>query len=214
VNPLESCFLYGIVDLSYVAPDRIAPVTARLIEGGADILQLRAKEHSKAEIVRFAKAMLPLTRPAGVRLILNDYPDLLREVDADGCHVGQEDCGIAQARTMAGRTCIVGKSTHLVDQAVAAATEGADYIGFGPLFSTATKPDAEAIGLTEIRVVHELVQLPIYCIGGVKLANLPEILGAGCKRVCIVSELLLAQDVAGRTAQVKSMLVGKNRQFH
>jgi thiamine-phosphate pyrophosphorylase len=207
VNSLESCFLYGVVDLAYVAPDRIAAVTTRLIEGGADILQLRAKEHTKGEIVRFAKAMVPLARPAGVPLILNDYPDLLREVDADGCHVGQDDCDIAQARRMAGRTCIVGKSTHMVDQAVAAVTEGADYIGFGPLFPTATKPDAEAIGLTEIRAVHELVKLPIYCIGGVKLANLPEILGAGCKRVCIVSDLLLAEDVAGRTAEVKSLLV-------
>jgi thiamine-phosphate pyrophosphorylase len=209
VNPLTSCFLYGIVDLSYVAPNHVAHVTARLIEGGVDILQLRAKDCSKSEILSFAKAMVPITRSAGVPLILNDYPDLLREVDADGCHVGQEDVAVDEAREMAGRGCIVGKSTHSVAQAEAAENEGADYIGFGPLFPTATKPNARAIGLADIRAVHEQVKLPIYCIGGVKLTNLPNILGAGCKRVCIVSELLLAGDVAKRTAEVRSVLVGE-----
>ncbi|HKM57261.1 MAG TPA: thiamine phosphate synthase, partial [Chthoniobacterales bacterium] len=167
MNALESCFLYGIVDLSYVAPDQVAIVTSRLIEGGADILQLRAKEFSKSEILNFAKAMVPLTRSAGVPLILNDYPDLLRDVDADGCHVGQEDFGVDQARELAGRNCIVGRSTHTVAQAAAAANEGADYIGFGPLFPTATKPNAAAIGLADIRAVHDQVKLPIFCIGGV-----------------------------------------------
>jgi thiamine-phosphate pyrophosphorylase len=87
-----------------------------------------------------------------------------------------------------------------------AAAEGADYIGFGPLFPTGTKPTAKAIGLTELQMLHELVKLPIYCIGGVKLENLREIVRAGAKRVCIVSDLLLAADVAKRTAEVKSAL--------
>jgi thiamine-phosphate pyrophosphorylase len=194
------------VDLGYVAPDQVAMVTARLLKGGIDILQLRAKEYPKAEIVKYAEAMLPLTKADGVPLILNDYPDLLREVDADGCHVGQEDFGVADARTRAGRSCIVGKSTHTLAQAQSAETEGADYIGFGPLFPTGTKPTAKAVGLTEVRMLHEQVKLPIYCIGGVKLENLPEIVRAGAHRVCIVSDLLLAADVAKRTAEVKSAL--------
>jgi thiamine-phosphate pyrophosphorylase len=206
VNPLRSCFLYGIVDLGYVAPDRVAMVTARLLHGGIEILQLRAKEYPKAEIVKYAEAMLPLTKAAGVPLILNDYPDLLREVDADGCHVGQEDFGVADARVRAGRNCIVGKSTHTLAQAQTAETEGADYIGFGPLFPTGTKPTAKAVGLTGVRMLHEQVKLPIFCIGGVKLENLRGIMRAGAKRVCIVSDLLLAVDVAKRTAEVKSAL--------
>jgi thiamine-phosphate pyrophosphorylase len=94
----------------------------------------------------------------------------------------------------------------MLAQAQAAEREGADYIGFGPLFPTGTKPTAKAIGLTEIRTLHEQVKLPIYCIGGVKLANLREILRAGARRVCIVSDLLLASDVARQTAEVKSTL--------
>jgi thiamine-phosphate pyrophosphorylase len=207
VKPLTQCFLYGIVDLGYVPPDKVATVTVQLLQGGIDILQLRAKAHLKTEIVRFAETMLPLTRAAGVPLILNDYPDLLRAVDAEGCHVGQEDFCIAEARDLAGRDCIVGKSTHTLAQARAAAPEGADYIGFGPLFPTGTKPAAKAIGLTEIRTLHEQVQLPIYCIGGVTLENLGEILRAGAERVCLVSDLLLASNVTNRTAAVKSALL-------
>jgi thiamine-phosphate pyrophosphorylase len=209
VNLLSSYFLYGIVDLGYVVPDRVATVTTRLIDGGIDILQLRAKQRSKAEIVRFAEAMLPITRGAGVPLILNDHPDLLRDVDADGCHVGQEDLGVDAVRDLVQRSCIIGKSTHSLAEALAAEKEGADYIGFGPLFPTATKPDAKPIGLSDIRAVHQQVRVPIFCIGGIKLDNLPEILLAGCKRVCIVSELLLASDVAKRTREVKSVLVSQ-----
>ena len=181
-------------------PDTVAAVTARLLQGGLDVLQLRAKGSPKTEIVKCAEVMLPLTKAAQVPLILNDYPDLLREFDADGCHVGQEDFGIAEARELAGRNCIVGKSTHTLAQALAAEREGADYIGFGPLFATATKPTAKAVGLAELQMLHEQVKLPIYCIGGVKLENLREIVSAGAKRVCIVSDLLLAADV-GQTGQ-------------
>ena len=203
MKPLSSCFLYGIVDLGYVTVDKVATVTTQLVQGGVDILQLRAKEHSKLEIVRCAQAMLPLTKAAGIPLIINDHPDLLREVDAEGCHVGQEDFSVAEARDLAGRICIVGRSTHSTEQARAAQRERADYIGFGPLFPTATKPLAKEIGLSEIRTLHEEVQLPIFVIGGVKLRNLGEIIHAGARRVCMVSDLLLATDVAKQTAEVK-----------
>jgi thiamine-phosphate pyrophosphorylase len=202
--------LYGIVDLNYVAPADVRRVTEQLLSGGIDLIQLRAKKCSKIQIVRWAEEMLEITRPTKVPLILNDYPDLLREVDADGCHVGQEDYGVAAARKIAGRTgarsCIVGKSTHSVEQAIRALADGADYIGFGPLFATATKPTAKAIGLADIRAVHNQVTIPIYCIGGVKLENLNDVLAAGAKRVCIVSDLLLAKDIAMQTRAVKQTL--------
>ena len=206
MNPISDCFLYGIVDLGYIAPDNVGTMTARLLQGGVDILQLRGKDQPKTEIIKYAEIMLPLTKVAGVPLILNDYLDLLKEVEADGCHVGQEDSGVAEARELAGRDCLVGKSTHSVAQAKIADREGADYIGYGPLFPTGTKPSATAIGLTAIRTLHEQVKLPIFCIGGVKLENLAEIARAGVRRVCIVSDLLLATDVAKRTAEVKAML--------
>ena len=206
MTPLSSCFLYGIVDLGYVTIDNLAAVTRQLVRGGVDVLQLRAKGHSKLEIAKYAEAILPVTKAAGVPLIINDYPDLLREVDAEGCHVGQEDFGVAEARDLAGRPCIVGRSTHSTEQARTAQREKADYIGFGPLFPTGTKPSAKAVGLSEIRTLHEQVQLPIFVIGGVKLDNLDQILRAGANRVCMVSDLLLATDIAKRTTEVKLSL--------
>jgi thiamine-phosphate pyrophosphorylase len=203
---ITDCFLYGIVDLGYLAPDRVRSVTEQLVEGGIDLLQLRAKKYPVGEIVRLANEMLPVTQRAGVPLIINDYPELLREVAADGCHVGQDDRTILEARELAGRSCLVGKSTHSIDQAVAAQAEGADYIGFGPLFATGTKPTATPIGLTQIHNVLSKVVIPVFCIGGVKVGNLSEIIAAGANRVCIVSELLLATDIQSTTASIRRRL--------
>lgn len=198
--------LYGIVDIGYVAPTDVRRVTEQLLSGGVDLVQLRAKKLSKTEIVRLAGEMLEITRRSGVSLILNDYADLLREVDADGCHLGQEDLAVAAARELVGRPCIIGKSTHSIQQAIRSQADGADYIGFGPLFATATKPSAEAIGLADIRAVHQQVTIPVYCIGGIKVGNLSEVLAAGARRVCIVSDLLLAKDIAKQTRTVKQIL--------
>jgi thiamine-phosphate pyrophosphorylase len=206
VKRIADCFLYGIVDLGYVQDRNVGLVTSQLVAGGADVLQLRAKGRSKPEIADLLLAMLHITRATGVPLIVNDHPDLLRDVAADGCHVGQGDFGVAEARNLAGRPCIVGKSTHSLEQAGSAQREGADYIGFGPLFPTATKPTAAAIGLGQLAELHHAVSLPVFCIGGVKLANLREVIRAGARRVCIVSDLICAPDVQAHTAAVKVLL--------
>jgi len=206
VKRIADCFLYGIVDLGYVLDRNVGLVTSQLVAGGIDVLQIRAKGRSKPEIADLALAMLPITKPAGVLLIINDHPDLLRDVAADGCHVGQEDLGVAEARDLAGRPCIVGKSTHSLQQAESAEREGADYIGFGPLFPTATKPSAVAVGLDQLAELHRTINLPVFCIGGVKLGNLREVVGAGARRVCIVSDLVCASDVQAHTAAVNAEL--------
>ncbi len=206
MKPIEDCVLYGIVDMMYIRPDEAAAMTERLVMGGIDILQLRAKEVSQKAIIRLAEAILPVVRRTAVPLILNDYPDLLHEVDADGCHVGQDDLSVAAARLAAGRPCLVGKSTHTIAQAEAATNDGADYIGYGPIFTTKTKPSASPVGLDSLAALHERVRIPIFCIGGIKSTNLPSLLAAGGKRVCIVSDLLLATDIERHTAKIKKEL--------
>jgi thiamine-phosphate pyrophosphorylase len=198
--------LYGIVDLGYVAAPEAVTATESLLAGGVDLIQLRAKGQPVGLVADLAREIHAKTSAAGVPLILNDYPALLREVPCEGAHVGQDDQTVAEARAAAGRPCLIGKSTHSVEQAVAAGAEGADYIGFGPLFATPTKPGRPAIGLEEIRRVHELVQIPIFCIGGIKLENLPRVVEAGAQRVVMVSGWLRAADVAGAVRAAGNVL--------
>ncbi len=206
MSALADARLYGIVDLGYLSVDT-APVAAeRLLEGGVDILQLRAKQMPKSIVAGLAEEIHGLTAPLGVPLILNDYPDLLRDVPAEGAHVGQDDLSVAQARAAAGRPVLIGKSTHSLDQARAAAEEGADYIGFGPLFATPTKPGRPAIGLQDIATAQEEVSLPIFCIGGIKNENLPEVIAAGARRVVIVSGWLQAGDIADAVRAARTTL--------
>lgn len=203
---LRECRLYGIVDLSYVSAAKASRCVSLMIAGGVDILQLRAKQQGVSEIAAVARELLQITREQGVPLIINDHPQIARDTGADGVHVGQDDLPVAGAREIAGAHCIVGKSTHSVAQAARAADDGADYIGFGPLFATPTKPDYTPIGTAEIEEVHARVRIPVFCIGGIKLENLPTVVGARARRVVIVSGLLQATDIAEYARAAKSLL--------
>ncbi|HEY5791909.1 MAG TPA: thiamine phosphate synthase, partial [Chthoniobacterales bacterium] len=168
---------------------------ARMLDGGVGMLQLRAKQWGEAPIAKLAEKIQPLCARAGVPFILNDFPQLVPVVGADGAHVGQDDLPVAEARALAGGGKIIGKSTHSLAQAEAAWAERPDYIGFGPLFATATKPDYVPIGTEDIAEVHRRMNLPIFCIGGIKLENLRRVVEAGAKRVVIVSGILQAADI-------------------
>lgn len=205
--------LYGILDLGYVREEEVERVTEQMLEGGVDILQVRAKGLDESDVELIAGRVSSLTEGTGVPLIINDFPQLVPSIGAQGAHVGQDDFSVEDARWRAGRALagevplpLIGKSTHSLTQAAAAAEEGADYIGFGPLFATPTKPGRPAIGVDEIRQVHELVNIPIFCIGGIKLENLATIVEAGARRVVIVSGLLQAADIAEYARQAKALL--------
>ena len=203
---LSDCRLYGILDLGYIDPAGAARVVRAMIAGGVDIIQLRAKVRRVSEIATLATELHGVTSQAQVPLVINDHAEIARAVGAEGVHVGQDDLSIAQVRGIVGPDCIVGRSTHSLSQATQAASQGADYIGFGPLFATPTKPDYAPIGLADISAVHAAVALPIFCIGGIKLHNLPQVVAAGARRVVIVSELLQADDVAEYARSAKALL--------
>ena len=114
---------------------------------------------------------------------------------------------MAKARAIVGPACFVGKSTHSLAQAVAAQAEGADYIGFGPLYATGTKPDYVPVGLSDVAEVHRRVTLPVFCIGGVNAARLDDVVAAGAQRVVVVSAFLLAADVSDEVRRLKRRLV-------
>ena len=130
-----------------------------MIAGGADIVQLRGKTQEIEKLTELAAELHFITSKNDVPLIINDHAEIARWVALEGVHLGQDDMPIAKAREIAGRNLIVGKSTHSLEQAVAAQKEDADYIGFGPLFATPTKPDYPPIGLSAIRRVHDALRI-------------------------------------------------------
>jgi thiamine-phosphate pyrophosphorylase len=203
--------LYGILDLGYVEMNEACKVAETLVAGGVDLLQLRAKNQAVTDIEKLAVDLHAITAEGGVPLVINDHPEIARKVGAEAVHLGQDDMPIAEAREIVGPGCAVGKSTHSLDQAIRAFYEGADYIGFGPIFATPTKPDYTPIGLGDIERVHEAVRIPIFCIGGIKLDNLAKVIEAGARRVVIVSGLLQASDPAEYARSVKELLNPKSK---
>lgn len=203
---LTECRLYGILDLAYVDKTEALRVAGALIAGGVEVIQLRGKRQSPDELAELAGKLHQLTSPSGILLVANDYPEIARQVPLEAVHVGQDDLPVAEVRAAVGRSILVGKSTHSLAQAAAAASEGADYIGFGPLFATPTKPDYQPIGLRDIEQVHRDVRCPIFCIGGIKLENLEQVIVAGARRVVIVSGLLQASDTAQYAREARQLL--------
>lgn len=202
--------LYGFVDMAYVGARDPAEVAQALLAGGADLLQLRAKKLPPREIAEIARRILPLSRRAGVPLVINDFADLARAVGADGVHLGQEDAqkiSVAAARDLLGPATIVGLSTHSVEQARAALFARPDYIGFGPIFPTGTKPGRAAVGLSALRALCSMsFPLPFFAIGGITQRNLRRVLAAGARRVAVVSAMLCAADTAAAARQFKRRL--------
>lgn len=178
-----------------------------MIEGDVDLIQLRGKQKSIDELVELAAKLHQVTSRFARPLIVNDHAKIARKVPVEGVHVGQDDDSIAITREKVGRPVIVGKSTHSLEQAIAAQSEGANYIGFGPLFTTPTKPDYEPIGFKDIKQLHADVRLPIFCIGGIKIENLEQVIAAGARRVAIVSGFLKAPDIIEYARACKKLLL-------
>ena len=206
MTSLNECRLYGIIDFGYVERRDAARIVEQMIEGGVDLIQLRAKEKSISELMELSAELHELTVQSFTPLIVNDYAEIARQVPVEGVHVGQDDDPIEIVRQKAARELLVGKSTHSLEQAGAAQREGADYIGFGPVFETPTKPNYPAIGLQNIRRVHADVNLPIFCIGGINIDNLQSVIDAGAKRVVMVSALLKAHNIVDYARCATDML--------
>ena len=206
MSPLHDCRLYGILDLGYVERSDAARIVEQMIEGGVDLIQLRGKNKSIDELVDLSAALHELTAKFSTPLIVNDHAEVAMHIAIEGVHVGQDDDSIEIVRQKAARDILVGKSTHNLEQARAAQRNGADYIGFGPIFATPTKPDYAPIGLAGIRRVHAQVSLPIFCIGGINIDNLQSVIDAGAKRVVMVSALLKAHSIVDYARCATDML--------
>ena len=211
MKPLGECKLYAFVDTAYLhgrAPELVAQ---QLCDGGADLIQLRAKTSTPDEIRQMAQAILPVTRRANVGLVINDHLSIAREVGAEFCHLGQEDfsdagCTHVSALRTPHSALRVGLSSHAPAQAQRAIAAGADYIAIGPVFATGTKPTATPVTLEYVRWAAANVKIPWFAIGGINLNNLDDVLAAGARRICVVSAILTADDVAKECSVFKRRL--------
>lgn len=204
---LAASKLYGIVDMGYTREDEVKARTRALIAGGIRILQLRAKGVEQSTVKALARQMQTICRAEGAIFVLNDYPEMAAELGTDAVHVGQDGGTMTSIRHIVGPDMLVGRSTHSPQQAMAALQEGADYIGFGPLFPTGTKPGRASIGLQDIAAVQAAAgAMPVFCIGGINATTLPQVLAAGARRVVIVSWLLQQPDITAATRRVLHLL--------
>lgn len=218
MKPLSECRLYTFVDTAYLRRRPAGDIAQQLCDGGSDLIQLRAKNSPLDEVRCLAEAILPVTRRAGVPLVINDHFALARDLGAEFCHLGQEDffdagytqttqlSALANRQPPVGTRVGIGLSTHSQAQAERALAAGPDYIGVGPVYSTATKPEAAPIAGDYLHWVTSHVQVPWFAIGGINLQNLDEVLAAGVRRVCVVSAILNADDIAATCRKFKERL--------
>jgi thiamine-phosphate pyrophosphorylase len=211
LKPLADCRLYAFVDASYLAGRDPGQITSELCAGGADIVQLRAKSWSPHEIQRLGEQLLPITRSAGVWLVINDHPEVALRIGAPACHLGQEDFfGPDGTRypclTPASTSIRFGLSSHAPDQARRALMAGAHYIAVGPVFGTGTKPEAKPVTLEYVRWAAHHVDVPWFAIGGITLENVESVLAAGATRICVVSAILRSRDIKAACREFKSKL--------
>jgi len=197
MRALSDCRLYGIVDLSYVEGSDAAGTVKQMLEGGVDLIQLRGKGKSLDELIGHARTLNELTSRSSTPLIVNDHAEIVGCVSVEGVHIGQDDDSIEVARRKAGRRILVGKSTHSLQQAIAAQQEGADYIGFGPIFATASKPGRllpSPHGIGGLRRAVRRSRIPLVAIGGITIERAPEVAEAGARCVAAIAELCFAPD--------------------
>jgi len=176
------------------------------LRGGVDVVQLRMKDARDGDVIDAARLLAPLCAQRGALFILNDRPDLVGAVGADGVHLGQDDCPVPAARELAGKDRLIGLSTHSPEQVDGAA--GADYIGVGPVHATPTKPGRPAVGLELVGYAAAHAAVPFFAIGGIDEANAGAVRAAGARRIAVVRALREAGDPRLAARRLRHAIVG------
>lgn len=200
----ERLRLYAVTGSSRPGGPPLAAQVEAVLQGGASMVQLRAKGCPPAQLLPTAQALAALCHRYGVPLIVNDDPLLALRAGADGVHLGQGDLPCSQARALLGPGRIIGVSAHDPAEAEAALRAGADYLGAGAVFATATKPDATPLDHGLLRQICA-VGLPVVAIGGIGAENLPQLAGTGVCGVAVVGALFGAADPAAAARQLRAL---------
>jgi thiamine-phosphate pyrophosphorylase len=199
--------LYALTDSRLSLGRSTVDVVDALLRAGIRIIQYREKQRSSRTMLQECQILRRMTLEASACFIINDHADIALLCQADGVHVGQDDIPVPSLRALLGADKIIGLSTHAPEEALAAVSAGADYIGVGPLFATQTKEDVCApVGLEYLDWVAAHMQLPFVAIGGIKRHNIGEVVRHGAKCCALVSELVGAEDIPARVAEVRARM--------
>lgn len=194
--------LYFAADTGVLPRERLAPVTRAALEGGAVLVQLRAKQMDVREMVVLARELVAMGAEFGVPVLVNDLPEVARAAGAAGVHVGQQDVTVARARELLGPHAIIGATTPTVEALRRAQGEGADYVSAGPMFRSPTKPEKPVAGPELARRLRAETDLPLCVIGGITAANVAELAGCGVDLVCVISAIAAAPDPRAATEEL------------
>lgn len=208
VESLASARLYLVTDQVLSQGRTTTSVVEAALKGGADIIQLREYSMTDWELLKVAREVRLLTKRYNALFIVNNRPDIAKLTGADGVHLGQDDLPVEAARKILGLGKIVGVSTHEMNQAHKALSDGADYIGVGPVYPTQTKKNVVApVTLEYVRQVSAWQQAPpFFAIGGIKHHNAAAVLEAGAQRLAVVTGIVGAADVQRATAEFKEII--------
>jgi thiamine-phosphate pyrophosphorylase len=194
LNPITRRGLYAIIDVDACGARSPLDVARAVLEGGCAMLQLRAKRSRDDEVITLGRSMRTLCAEVGVPFVLNDRAPLAHLLGADGVHLGQEDLAIEAARRVA-PGLFVGLSTHSREQARIAEIRGADLIGYGPVFETASKENPDpVVGLQALSIVVSSVRIPVVAIGGIDLHNVESVARTGVAMAACIGALCRAPD--------------------
>jgi len=203
--------LYVILDSQVLGERDIIDAAARVIEGGATIIQFRDKRSEKGQLLKTAQKIKKICKDSTTLFIINDHLDIALAVDADGLHIGQDDLPLSVVRKLLSIDKIVGCSTHTLRQAQKAVTEGADYIAIGSIFPTSTKSDATVVGLTQLKNTRKHISVPIVAIGGINRDNINKVFSAGADSAAVISAILTQENIAEATRQMVKRIAQKRK---
>ncbi|NLK25531.1 MAG: thiamine phosphate synthase [Euryarchaeota archaeon] len=197
--------LYVVTD-EEISRGRSHQQIARLaLAGGADVIQLRAKDMDGGKMFEVAREIRSLTTSARALLIVNDHLDVALAARADGVHLGQDDLPVSEARRISPPGFIIGASVGSVEEAIKAERDGADYVALSPVFNTASKEDAgPGHGLEVMEVLKGAVSIPIVGIGGITLDNVSKVIAAGADGIAVISAVVSQEDVTGAAQLLKA----------
>lgn len=202
--------LYLVTDRPLLAGKDLVATIEQAIQGGVTVVQLREKDLSSLKFYELACIVKEITGKYQIPFIINDRLDIALAVDADGLHIGQKDLPLAVARKLLGKEKIIGVSVQNYEQALAAEEAGADYLGIGAIFPTATKDDADQVSLEVLQQIKQQVQIPVVGIGGIQAKNIQQMMVTGVDGAAVVSAIVACEDPYEATKNLRQ-LINKTR---